>query len=425
MKILVVSESFNNGGLETQIKTYYDNLPATVEMIFAFSKYTQKIVLDNAKVYSNFHFSYSDTIKDFCEDVENLIKIINEEKINVIHVHPYYSFFAALFASQLTHTKIVYTYHGAGSFNFLNATISSILFYYSLESSCIAKVFSVSAKGVKCVKDLGFENCSLLANPIDLKKFPIATINDNRRWALISRINEDKIGEIKQILLKMSEYGIESIDIYGDGGASNELKIFIEEHDLSKQASIKGYTTDIFNTVNNNYTGIIGIGRVAIESIAMGYPTLIIGFNKINGFINNKMFDILKCNNFVNRRLNMKNKILPSKKEQWKMTSKIRKEFDANKILMNYISELENSESNFYKNIEHLYYELKLLCRNNVICNCYFHKERLVFNLLQKYIKNSCPRAETLNLFINATIAYELYDNLTTRILERGNYEKK
>ena len=418
MKILVVSEFFNNGGLETQIKTYYDNLPAKVEMIFAFSKYTKKIVLDNAKIYSNFHFSYSDTIKDFCEDVENLIKIINEEKVDVIHVHPYYSFFAALFASQLTHTKIVYTYHGASSFNFLNATISSILFYYSLESNCIAKVFSVSSKGIKCLKDLGFENCSLLANPIDLKRFPIATIKDNRRWALISRIDEDKIGEIKQILLKMSDYNIESIDIYGDGGASNELKNFIEKQNLSKKVFIKGYITDIFNTVNNNYTGIIGIGRVAIESIAMGYPTLIIGFNKINGFINDKMFKILKCNNFVNRRLNMENKIFPTKKEQQKMTSKIRKEFDANKIVMDYISELKNCDNNFYKNIENLYHEIKLLSKNDLISNCYFHKERLVYNLLQKYIKNSCLKAETLNLFINANIAYEIYDTLEMRMSE-------
>ena len=35
MNILVVSEAFTRGGLETQIKTYYDNLTSNNKMIFA------------------------------------------------------------------------------------------------------------------------------------------------------------------------------------------------------------------------------------------------------------------------------------------------------------------------------------------------------------------------------------------------------
>ena len=41
MKILVISEKFDNGGLETQIKTYYESLPSDVEMVFAFGIYTE------------------------------------------------------------------------------------------------------------------------------------------------------------------------------------------------------------------------------------------------------------------------------------------------------------------------------------------------------------------------------------------------
>ena len=40
MKILVVSDNFSKGGLETQINTYYNNLPNNIEFVFAFGKYT-------------------------------------------------------------------------------------------------------------------------------------------------------------------------------------------------------------------------------------------------------------------------------------------------------------------------------------------------------------------------------------------------
>ena len=112
MNILVVSDNFSIGGLETQIKTYYSNLPQNYKMIFCFGNYKEDVDLKNAQIYTDFSFSYADTIEKFCNDVEMLVKIINENKIDVIQVHPYYCFFASLFASQLTGVKLLYTYHG-------------------------------------------------------------------------------------------------------------------------------------------------------------------------------------------------------------------------------------------------------------------------------------------------------------------------
>ena len=238
MKILVVSDNFSKGGLETQINTYYNNLPNNIEFVFAFGKYTKTDLISGAKIYQNFNFSFNDTILDFCEDVERLISIIKEEDIDVIHVHPYYGFFAALFASQITKTKIVYTYHGIGSFNFTKTHISQPLFLYSFESGAISNVFSVSEIGVNNFSKIGYNNAILLENPIDLKQFPIANYVNNKKWLLISRIDSDKIGEIKLIISKMSNYDIKYIDILGDGNEFdnlNERILLIATTNLYKQ----------------------------------------------------------------------------------------------------------------------------------------------------------------------------------------------
>ena len=207
MKILVVCDNFSKGGLETQVDTYYQNLSSNDKMIFAFGKFTKTNLLKHATIYDDFNFSYNDTIKDFCEDVEKLIDIIKKEKIDVIHVHPYYGYFASLFASQLTKVKIVYSYHGIGSFNFAKTNISQPLFLYAFECGAIAKVFSVSKIGIDCFNNFGYKNIVLLENPIDLKKFPVAKYVYNNKWLLVSRIDSDKIEEIKLIIsaLKIKE----------------------------------------------------------------------------------------------------------------------------------------------------------------------------------------------------------------------------
>ena len=420
MKILVISEKFDNGGLETQIKTYYESLPSDVEMVFAFGIYTEKIKLNNAKIYNNFHFSYTDTIENFCDDVDRLVEIINKENIDVIHVHPYYSFFAAYFASQITKVKIFYSYHGISSYNFLKTPISQAIFQYAFESKGIACILSVSEDGINCFQNLNNTKTVLLHNPIDLKQFPKAQLDNNNsgHWALISRIDKDKIKEIKKIIEEINSFKITKLDIYGNGTEIENLKKFINEKKLNKNIFCRGYSNNIFKTTNNKYCGVIGIGRSALEALAMGYPTILIGYNKVSGFINLDVFNKIKNNNFSNIHLNEENYNFPSLSEINQISLEIRQNYNSEVIIKKYLQIIKSNTSLYKENISNLYLEIKKLSKDISLKKCSFQKERLIYNLIYEYIGKYTLDPKTYNLFVNANLSYELFDILLARIIE-------
>ena len=418
MNILVVSEAFDNGGVETQIKTYYESLPRNVKMIFAFGKYTEKIKLDNAKIYTGFNFSYIDTIKEFCEDVNRLVEIIKKEKIDAIHVHPYYSFFAAYFASQITNTNLFYTFHGISSFNFLKTPISQAIFQYSFESLGVASVLSVSNDGINCFKNFPYSRVILLPNPINLRKFPIAQIKDNGHWVLISRLDSDKLTEIKLLIKNMKKYKIKKLDIFGSGSEIENLKSYLLENKLNKDVNFMGYSYNLYQDLNNKYNGVIGIGRVLLETLSMGYPTILIGYNKVTGFVNMDIFNKIKNNNFSNINLNEENYNFPNSKEMVQIRDEIRNNYNSEIITAKYLDIIKNNMSTFKQNIKDLYAEIELLNRNDEINICSFHKERMLYNLIYKYIGKYTLDPKTYNIFVNTNLNYELFDIMSMRVLE-------
>ncbi len=413
MKILVVSEKFSRGGLETQIKTYYENLPEDVEMVFAFSKYTNEVTLNNAKIYTGFHFSFNDTIEEFCNDVERLTEIINTEKIDVIHVHPFYSFFAALFASQLTKTKFIYSYHGFSSFNYLTTVTATSIFKYAFEIGAVAQLHAVSSIGINCFEAIGYKNNIFIPNPVDTEHFKTVEYINNKKWAIVSRIDVDKIAEIKLLLLNKEKYGMEAIDIYGTGAETESLESFIAENNLTDTVQLKGYCNDLYNTLNKKYNGIAGIGRVVLEGLAMGVPVFLIGYGKLTGFVNQKIFNEILSLNFTNNRINSTNYEMPSADELVKLQEKVKQSLSIDALIEAYISSIKTADSIYMENLQKFYLELKSLADNHDFSGHYFLTDRAVYNLAHNYIRSHSVDNSLNNMFIATDFSYRCYDELS------------
>lgn len=275
---------------------------------------------------------------------------------------------------------------------------------------------SVSKIGVDCYKNIGYKNALLLGNPIDLKKFPVVEYVKNNKWLLISRLDSDKIVEIKLIISKMNDYGISQIDILGDGSEYEKLKEFIIENNLIETVCLKGYSDEIYSKVNNGYNGIIGIGRVVLEALAMKIPCILIGSNKITGYVNKKIYDEIKDINFINRTINSINNTIVNDAEIEEIHSDIVKNYEVEVVLKKYFTILKESESIYMSNLVMLYKEIIELNKNQNLRRCYFHKERMVYNLVDKYVNKFSIINEINNIFVNSNLAYELYDGIMNKI---------
>ena len=81
-----------------------------------------------------------------------------------------------------------------------------------------------------------------------------------------------------------------------------------------------------------------------------------------------------------------------------------------------YFNELENCKSIFMLNLIKLYEEIRNINKNVELSKCYFHKERLVYNLMDIYVNKYSLNCDINNIFVNANLVYELYDLNTYRI---------
>lgn len=405
MKILILADNFINGGLETHILTLYENLKSNNEFYFAFGNYKNNNKLPDERVYKDFNFNNNVTIRGFCNDVDRLVNIINENKIDVINVHPFYCIFAAIFAAHITNVKLVYTYHGKGSFNFTSNIIDTILFEYAFEST-INKILCVSMQGIESFNSLHTSNTFLLKNPLDLNQYKITKIKNNKKWALISRLDEDKYPEISKLFLQLEHYDIKEVDIYGDGTSLEKLKS--EAKNIKVKIDFKGFSSNIGNDILNKYTGIIGMGRSAIEALAMNYPVLLIGFNKVCGIIDKELFDIVSPYNFVCNYCNEKNieniskqidEINSGKYHKYLLSSEIVKQYDSKIISGYYIKELTNTNFISLNNVVMLFKNIKNLIAFGDGNHKIFSSEN-VYYLMKNDIENFTKNIGLKNFFV-------------------------
>lgn len=406
MNVLILADNFKEGGLETHIYTLYQRLKQDNNVFFAFSKYYGKYDLPADNVYSGFHFDVKCSIKDFCEDVDSLVRIINENKIDVINIHPYYSLFPAMFAAHLTNTKITYTFHGTLSFNYTSKINDTLLFQYVFEST-INKVFSVSSFGISTFKSLNYDNVVLFPNPIDLDKYSITKVNNNKKWALISRLDDDKYNEIIKVFEWLPNLDIDELDVYGDGKRIEELKEAAKNND--KTINFMGYVENIAAAIKDKYTGIFGTGRVAIEGLAMNYPVAISGCGSVLGVVDEQLYEKLKTQNFVakfgseidissfNKQIKEINK---GNLKKYLFRESINEFFNIDNLIKLYYETIDQIEFYSLNNIRDLYTEIKKLLDFGD-GNLPVYSSTNVYYLLKNYVEYYTKNMMIKNLFIS------------------------
>lgn len=402
MNVLIVSENFLNGGLETQINSTVQSLKEKINFFFAFKNYSEKWNYQN--VYTGFYFSFYCTVYQFCQDVDTLVQIIKENNIDVVHVHPFYSLFPAVFAAKICGKPVVYTYHGIGSYNF-TSTINDTLLFNMLLDYEIDKIFCVSKEGNAIFENIIFEKNKIvfLPNSINTETFSPAQISNNKSWALISRLDDDKINEIKKLINMLDIIDIQELHIFGDGSKKEFLEDFIQENNLTNKVFLEGHTDNLHEKLANNFNGVIGIGRVAMEAISMELPTILIGHNKIAGVIDTNMYNLIKGNNFTNKYLpdispdTLREQIEQVYNNTYNKTfyKSFKEEFSTKIISELYFNELKNINFSSLLNLNELYTEIKKIGNDDAFYNC-----TPIYELFKKYFSFFIRQAHQKSLLI-------------------------
>lgn len=234
---------------------------------------------------------------EFIKLVEQIVQTIKKEKIQVISVHML-DFFtcAAVIAAQLCRIPVISTVHGA-----LDVYRKPLV--RLLTQNFIAKSFSLSIQVSKILQNILPLHSSpqiVIPNLVDLNKYKAQTSDITPSWLIVNRISPEKHKSILGFLQAADVCKIPSVDIAGRG-KNKELQAQIKALNIKTQVKFLGEVENIAALIPS-YTGIAGVGRVAIEGLACHKPVCIIRpSGDITGLVTEDNFQQLKSCNFTGK----------------------------------------------------------------------------------------------------------------------------
>jgi GT2 family glycosyltransferase/ADP-heptose:LPS heptosyltransferase/glycosyltransferase involved in cell wall biosynthesis len=308
-RILVVSQHFRRGGLETQVRGFCkffssrgDELhiatgrEADLDPIAPFLSGSCRI--DRWGLEGESILAASSTLKSYIADHD----------IEWLHLHPFESFFAGGLAAAQLQIPYCVTLHSPESLTwfpgisyrgFLTACLlpdASRVFVVSRETGNLARSM---APGIRLVT---------LPNGVDFEQYQKAEREPRGPWAIVGRLDSDKVPGIQEALSLFAEARskglLERVIVFGDGTARPALENWAKK-------TLRGEPWLMFRDHRESWSeevqkerwaGIAGMGRVVLEGVAMNLPVFLIGYDGVKGLITAENIDRLAACNFSGRR---------------------------------------------------------------------------------------------------------------------------
>ena len=410
MNILVICDQFKKGGLETHIATYADALRRQHTVLVACAQYTPSGLLADEQVFDGFHFSFYDTVAELREDVTRLCAMIREQQIDVLHVHPWFGLYAACYAAAQTGVKLVTTVHGFVSLNY-HSNLADQLWMEDILTASVGHAFCVSRMGLDMLRSIHMHRASILPNAVDLRRFRPTQSAQNRRWALVTRLDSDKIETVETLIRMLPELEIDAVDIFGDGACMAQAQALADA--CPKPVQLMGHSGTLHQRLCGDYFGVIGLGRCAIEGLALGLPVLLAGYGKLCGVVDSARYREAADTNFVTENLpaldadalNAQLRAAYADPDAFCFTDRIRQDFDAETLSQRMVQTIGAAPAGMPMYVGRVYDAICALPDETPV-----HESREVFAILREILL-----AQTQDLYLKDQL---LQQQLTER--ERG-----
>ncbi|MBN2047641.1 MAG: glycosyltransferase family 4 protein [Anaerolineaceae bacterium] len=303
MKILLVTEKFLLGGMETRLIGQVNHLTALGHQIYlATGETNQEVIADLnvQRVYPGLNFSMEATLDDLTGIINRLQVIIREHQIDVVDAHPYLTLLPAAITAVLTNTPLFITLH---------STVPFKPFYGPLHDYLFRRVILPAASKVICVSEqvssvtsafCPDERLQIIPNAVDVDRFSEITRLPDGPWAIVSRLDIDKTSGIHDFLIKADQTSIQQVDIFGAGSEVDHLKQFISGHVEHLKVEFKGPSYSLPDSLSAGYAGVVGMGRVAVEAMSLNLPVILLGYkNGMKCFLTDHIAQEAAWSNFA------------------------------------------------------------------------------------------------------------------------------
>lgn len=289
--LLIVSESFDLGGVETYIRGEIVELTRQGwEVHLACGRQFSPTLLppEVGSLTSGLELGPGISISTFLQTVDRLRELVRRNGISVIHAHPFSSLIPALACAEAEQLPMVVTLHGPSSvvgsygpgYDFLNT---------QLVLPCASLVLAVSDEVAQLAAPYREQNdLRIQWNTVEHTVIQPGS-PEHGRWLLVSRLDREKLNGIIEFIAAARQAGLEGIDIVGAGGAQEELREHVSGYLDSGFIRLLGAHDDVPGLVSR-YAGVAGMGRVAMEAAIQGVPVCLCGYDGIKGILDDELY---------------------------------------------------------------------------------------------------------------------------------------
>lgn len=294
MKILLLIRYFDFGGAENHVCELANALHEAGHTVILASRKGRRLKQLNPKIT---HYSIQFSSKRSVLILWQLFRIVRRHKIEIIHAHQRLPLILASAYSRISSVPVIGTIHS--------------LFRQDVRRRWVrrglTKVIVVCPNSFQGSQNDGLlkDKSVFIPNGIIPPKQIIDSSPATLHFYYISRIDKPHSLLItfllKEIWISIAEkYPQAKLCIVGDGNGIQAVRQAVEElpDPIAQTISMKGYIPDIGEEIRHANL-VLGVGRVAMESIAMGVPVLSLKNKRLGPVITRENFQHMQYGNFV------------------------------------------------------------------------------------------------------------------------------
>jgi glycosyltransferase involved in cell wall biosynthesis len=293
MRILHLVRIFGFGGAENHVRDLANAMEEQGHEVFIMAKSgKQNDLLNRGVTFINIR------MRDFLAPYQILFvaRFIKENGIEVIHAHQRLPVFIGSMAGKLAGIPVVVTVHGHTQYDVRSP----------LTRKAIDKFIFVRQSTFDEAKDYGIPSgkCTLIQNGVRITGSQ--SERDFNSLCYISRIDKRHSLVISllmnKVLIPVSEqFPDMKFNIIGDG--DHLAGIRTEAESINRQLGrttmiIHGYMQDVSEIIRKSGL-VLGVGRVAMETLACGVPVLSVNQKYFGGLVSRENYSFFSKNNFV------------------------------------------------------------------------------------------------------------------------------
>ena len=297
MKILLLIKHFDFGGAENHVCELANALAAEGHLVWLLTGPGFQVCrLDPTIQYKKVRFS------DFklLFHLRSLVKLIRKEQITVIHAHQRFPIFLGTLAANWCKIPIVATVHGSPLTDLKSKTVKKR----------VDKVIAIRESCYNLLKDFPSmrSRVVLIPNGIRLPDHPALREAGEGRLALfyVSRLDKHHVQLLKFFLSEawpqfVSKYPDATLSVVGDGTGLKKILRFWGRKKFDpyrENVRFAGFCPEV-PVIYHKADLVMGVGRVAIESLVHGVPLLSVKYNHLGPIVTRSNLKEMQFANFV------------------------------------------------------------------------------------------------------------------------------